>query len=85
MSYMPTEGAKSTLRVIVARGVASALVGGFAECAEEGRPLNEKQKATIVEMALMSYADVIDQGEKSLDAEALIHGLVGKTPTKGER
>lgn len=67
------ESAKSTLRAVLARGVAAALVGGIEQADQEGHRLTEVQKTDLATMALMAYRDAVVDGEESLDVEAKLH------------
>lgn len=79
---LPLSDAQSTLRATLARGVAAAVVGGFDEAAEEGRPLNQRQQMFMVRMAVMAYHDAVVEGEEALEAGALIATMF--VPTTGK-
>ena len=57
---MSTESAKSTVRVAVSKALASALIGGFDEAAEEGRPLTQLQRIDVATMHIMAYSEAIE-------------------------
>lgn len=75
VSKRPTlllEDAQSTLRAVMARGVATAVIGGIDQCAEIDRPLNQLQQIELVTMACMAYHDAVDEGMRSLEVGSKI-------------
>lgn len=52
--------AQSTLRTAVARALATALVTGIDNCAEEDRPLTQLQEIDLATMHVMAYQEALD-------------------------
>lgn len=67
---MPAEGAKSTLRAVLARALAEALIGGIDQAEAEGRPLNQLQRIHLATMAIMAYEEGRRDGEAALEVDA---------------
>lgn len=63
------ESAKSQIRATVARALATALVTGIDQAAEELRPLSQVQQIDMATMAVMAYQHALEAAE-SLDFEA---------------
>jgi hypothetical protein len=74
--YVSLEGAKSTLRANMARGVAATLISGINHAEAEGHPLSELQQIDLATIAVMSYYDAIVAGESSLEVECSIGEMV---------
>lgn len=65
------EGAKSTLRAVVANALAEALINGCNNCYEEGHPLSLLQQQEMAAMHIMAYDNAIE-GCEAIDLEARI-------------
>ncbi len=65
------ESAKSNVRVAVARALATALITGIDNAAEEGRPLTQLQQTDLATMSVMAYQEALDSCGL-LDFEAFI-------------
>jgi len=75
-THISVSDAASTMRAVSARALASALVLGIDQCAEEGRPLTQVQQVHLATMSVMAYEDILD-GCSTLDLDiATIRSLV---------
>lgn len=63
------DAAKSTARATISRALASALITGFEEAAEEGRSLSDLQKMDMATLAIMEYHDAVVWFDSSIDVE----------------
>jgi hypothetical protein len=77
------EDAKSDVRATLANALASALVCGFDEAEQRGRPLTQLQREDVLSMAFGAYADGVVEAEKSLEGAALIEQARRQTSVPG--
>ena len=63
------ESAKSHLRAVVARALATALITGIDNASEEGHALTQLQQIDLATMHIMAYSEALD-GCKVIDFEA---------------
>jgi hypothetical protein len=80
------EDATGDLRATLANALASALVCGFDEAEQRGRPLTQVQREDVLCMAFGAYADAVSQSEQSLEGAAILESYrSGRPVTEGNR
>jgi len=69
------DDAKSVLRAAGARALATSLITGIDECAQEGRPLTQVQQTFLARMTIMAYAEIMEgESMMDIDSQALYEG-----------
>jgi hypothetical protein len=64
--------ASSTLRAVMARALAQALVTGIYNAEQEGHPLTQLQQIDLATMTVMAYGETLPEGERALAVERLL-------------
>ena len=73
------DGAKSTLRVVLATALAEAALASITNLEESGLVLSDAHRITIVTQAIMVYSTSVLDGEGSLDIEAALDEAVARS------
>ena len=69
------DGAESAIRASVGKALASALITGIDNCADEGRPLDQLQTIHLATMCVMAYDEALRACELlRFEAETLYRG-----------
>ena len=72
------DSVKSTARATISRALAAALITGFEEAAEEGRPLSDLQKMDMATLSIMEYHDAILFFDSSIEVEVELRNAANR-------